>query len=168
MRIVVSDIPDEGLRLSEPGAIGPVFSEDGWTLDRVDLAIARRDGEVTVAGMFGVTARLTCGRCLEPLSATVAPEVDLCLRPCPTARHEELELRPDDLEIDFYREDTLDVAGLIRSEVELALPMKPLCSPQCRGLCPACGANRNLAPCACESRRTDSRFAALEALRRRD
>jgi uncharacterized protein len=167
MRIAVSDIPDEGLRLQEPDAIGPVFGEDGFTLDRVDLSVTRRSGEVVVAGAFGVTARLTCSRCLEPLSTTVAPEVDLCLRPCPTARHEEVELGPDDLEIDFYREDTLDVAGLIRSEVELALPMKPLCTPECRGLCPACGANRNLTPCACDTRRTDPRLAALEALRHR-
>jgi uncharacterized protein len=167
MRIAVSDIPDEGLRLQEPAAIGPVFSEDGFSLDRVDLSVTRRSGEVAVTGVFGVTARLTCSRCLEPLSTTIAPEVDLCLRPCPTARHEEVELGPDDLEIDFYREDTLDVAGLIRSEAELALPMKPLCTPECRGLCPACGANRNNTPCACDTRRTDPRLAALEALRHR-
>jgi uncharacterized protein len=168
MRICVSDIPDEGLRLVEPEAIGPVFSEDGWTLDRVDLSIERQGGEVAVAGTLGVTARLACSRCLEPLSATVAPDVDLRLRPGPPARHEELELGPDDLEVDFYREDTLDVASLIRSEAELALPMKPLCSPECRGLCPTCGANRNLVPCACQTRRTDPRLAPLEALRRRD
>jgi uncharacterized protein len=166
MRLRVSDIPDEGIRLQEPADLGEVFVEDGWTLDRVDLSIARRGGEVAVAGSFGVTARLTCSRCLEPLSATVAPEVDLCLQPCPTA-HEEVELGRDDLEVDFYREDTLDVAGLVRSEAELALPMKPLCRADCQGLCPTCGTNRNLTSCGCEARPIDPRLAPLEALKSR-
>jgi uncharacterized protein len=167
MRVRVSDIPDEGIRLQEPADLGEVFSEDGWTLDRVDLSIERRGGEVVVAGSLGVTARLTCSRCLESLTATVAPEVDLCLQPCPTA-HEEVELGRGDLEVDFYREDTLDVAGLVRSEAELALPMKPLCRADCRGLCPTCGANRNLTSCGCGAPRIHPRLAPLEALKRRD
>jgi uncharacterized protein len=165
MRIYVPDIAEEGLRLREPAALGPVFTEEGFTLEGVDLLVMRRGAEVEVAGTFSVTARLACSRCLEPVSSTVAPDVDLRLRPCPPARHEEVELGPDDLEIDFYREDTLDLGGLIRSEAQLALPMKPLCGPECRGLCPKCGANRNLTPCACETRRTDPRLAVLEAFR---
>jgi uncharacterized protein len=167
LKVRVSDIPDEGIRLQEPALLGRVFEEAGWTLERVDLLVERREGKVTVAGSFGLTARLACSRCLEPMAATLAPEVDLALQPCPTARHEEAELGPDDLEIDFYREDTLDLAGLVRSETELALPMKPLCRADCRGLCPMCGADRNLAACGCEARRVDPRLAPLEALKRR-
>ncbi len=166
MIVRVSEIPDEGLQVDSVAEVGPVFAEEGWTLDDVGLIIERRGGEVAVMGGFRATARLQCSRCVEPLVSRVAPDVDLHLLPVPS-RHEEVELSPDDLELDFYTGDTLDVGGLVRSEAHLALPMKPLCRPDCRGLCPVCGGNRNLAACGCEVRSADPRLAPLEALRRR-
>jgi uncharacterized protein len=77
-----------------------------------------------------------------------------------------VELGVDDLEVDFYTGDTLDVGSLLRSETDLALPMKPLCRADCRGLCPACGGNRNATDCGCGSRPADPRLAPLEALKR--
>jgi uncharacterized protein len=132
----------------------------------VDLLVERRGDKVAIAGRFEATAQLVCGRCLETFATPVAPEVDLLLVPHPTGRQGQIELAPDDLEVDFYQADVLDVAGLLRSETDLALPMKPLCRPECRGLCPVCGGNRNLTECRCETRVTDPRLAPLEALRR--
>jgi DUF177 domain-containing protein len=166
MIVRVSEIPDEGLQVTAPAQVGPVFGEEGWSLDSVGLFIERRSGEVAVTGEYRATARLTCSRCLEPLVTEIGPEVDLHLIPSPSSR-EEVELGPDDLEVDFYQADTLDVAGLLRSETLLALPMKPLCRPDCRGLCPVCGANRNLTACGCAPPAIDPRLAPLEALRRR-
>ncbi|MBI3456179.1 MAG: DUF177 domain-containing protein [Candidatus Rokubacteria bacterium] len=167
MIVRISEIPDEGLQIDSAADLGPVFSEEGWSLDRVRLLIERRSGEVSVTGRCQATARLQCSRCLEVLVTQVGPEVDLHLLPSPANRHEEIELGPDDLEVDFYHGDTLDVGGLLRSETLLALPMKPLCRADCRGLCPVCGGNRNLTACACEVRAIDPRLAPLEALRRR-
>jgi uncharacterized protein len=167
MLVQISEIPDEGLSLEAPADVGPVFADEGWSLDRLELRIERRGTDVLVTGRFGATARLQCSRCLEPLVSRIAPEVDLHLLPAPTARQEQVELGPDDLEVDFYQGDTLDVARLLRSETDLALPMKPLCRPDCRGLCPGCGANRNVTACRCEGPGLDPRLAPLEALRRR-
>ncbi len=167
MIVQISEIPDEGLRIASPVELGPVFPEEGWTLDDVGLFLERQGPDVLVTGRFAATARLQCSRCLEPLETRVAPEVDLHLLPAPSARQEEVELGADDLEVDFYQGDTLDVAGLLRSETDLALPMKPLCRPDCRGLCPACGANRNTTTCRCQAPAVDPRLAPLEALRRR-
>lgn len=168
MIVRVSEIPDDGLDVRSPADLGAVFPETDWTLDTVELHIERRGGEVQVTGSFQATARLQCSRCLEPLVSQVAPAVELHLVPAPGVRHEEVELGRDDLELDFYQSDTLDVARLVRSETDLALPMKPLCRADCRGLCPACGGNRNLASCGCEIRTVDPRLAPLEALRRPD
>ena len=88
------------------------------------------------------------------------------LVPQPRERQGEVELSEDDLELDFYTGDVLDVAGLVRSETDLALPMKPLCRADCRGLCPVCGGNRNVTDCRCETRGPDPRLLPLEALRR--
>src|SRR5262245_17231331 len=166
MIVRISEIPDEGIEVESPGDLGPVFPEEGWSLDAVDLHIERRGGDVLVTGRFRVTVELQCSRCLEPLPTSVGPEVDLQLVPAPSVRHEQVELRPDDLELDFQQGDTLDVAGLLRSETDLALPMKPLCRPDCRGLCSVCGANRNVTACGCDGRGLDPRLAPLEALRR--
>ena len=119
-----------------------------------------------MAGDFDATARLTCSRCLEPLVVRVHPPVAVQLVPPPRVRRAEVELSPDDLETDFYAGESLDLSALLRSETDLALPMKPLCRPECQGLCPGCGVNRNLGPCRCQPRAVDSRLAPLEALRR--
>jgi uncharacterized protein len=166
MVIRVSEIPDEGLRVQTPAAFGALYPDEGWSLDAVDLLVERRGREVVVTGQFGATARLQCSRCVEPLVAPVASGVDLHLLPVPGVRQGEVELGRDDLELDFYQADTLDVAGLLRSETALALPMKPLCRPDCRGLCATCGTNRNLTECGCAPRGPDPRLAPLEALRR--
>jgi uncharacterized protein len=77
---------------------------------------------------------------------------------------ESIELSNDDFETGFLAGDQLDLGAVLQSETTLALPMKPLCQPGCRGLCPACGANRNLSPCACPERPSDPRLAGLRAL----
>lgn len=166
MIVRISKIPDEGLQVDSLAELGAVFPEEGWFLDGVGLLIQRQGADVVVTGSFRATARLQCGRCLEPLVTRVGPDVDLHLVPPPSARHEEVELGPDDLEVDFYQGDTLDLPRLLRSETDLALPMKPLCRPDCRGLCPVCGGNRNSTACRCEVRDVDPRLAPLEALRR--
>jgi len=166
MMIRVSEIPDEGVRIESPAELGAVYAEAGWSLDSVSLSVARRDRGVVVAGRFGVTARLQCSRCLEALVSRVAPAVELALVPPPRGRQGEVELSAEDLELDFYEGDVLDVEGLIRSETDLALPMKPLCRVDCRGLCPVCGGNRNETDCRCETRGPDPRLLPLEALRR--
>ena len=166
MQIRVSEIPDDGLRLLDPGALGDVYPDPSWTLAAVDLLVERRAEKVAISGRFEATAQLVCGRCLEPLATPVAPEVDLLIVPQPSGRQGQMELGRDDLEVDFYQADLLDIGGLLRSETDLALPMKPLCRADCRGLCPVCGGNRNITECRCETRVTDPRLAPLEALRR--
>ena len=166
MQIRVSEIPDEGLQVLDPGALGPIYPDPAWTLDTVSLLVERQGQTVAVTGSFEATAHQACGRCLEPLVARVAPDVDLQLVPPPSVRQGETELAQDDLEVDFYQGDLLDLGSLLRSETDLALPMKPLCRPDCRGLCPVCGGNKNVTECRCDARGPDPRLAPLEALRR--
>lgn len=166
MVIRVSDIPDEGIRLDSAAGLQGVYPDEGWSLGALSLRIERRGRAVAVRGGFEAMTRLACSRCLEPLAVEVRPALDLHLVPVPTVRQGETELGRDDLEVDFYTGDTLDVDGLLRSETDLALPMKPLCRADCRGLCPVCGGNRNLTDCHCATRGPDPRLAALEALRR--
>src|SRR6266571_4377901 len=100
---------------------------------------------------------------LEALSARVDATVDVRLVPRPATK-DNVELGADDLDVDFYVDDLLDLKRVVETETTLALPMKPLCREECRGLCPVCGGNRNLVPCACAERAPDPRLAALRDL----
>jgi uncharacterized protein len=60
---------------------------------------------------------------------------------------------------------TVDLEPLAREALALDLPLAPLCSPDCRGLCPSCGADLNAGPCGCAPAGGDPRWAALDALR---
>jgi len=60
--------------------------------------------------------------------------------------------------------DELDLEPLARDAVLLELPLAPLCAPDCRGLCPQCGTNWNVASCDCQPA-GDPRWSALDALR---
>jgi uncharacterized protein len=73
----------------------------------------------------------------------------------------ELALDEADLDIVFLEEPVLDLEKLAVEQVVLEMPMRVLCSEKCAGLCPRCGANRNVeGACRCEAE-TDPRWAAL-------
>lgn len=71
----------------------------------------------------------------------------------------------DELRTPYLVDDNLDLAAWARDAIALALPDKILCRPDCAGLCPVCGKNLNAEPHAHDEESTDSRWAALEALR---
>jgi uncharacterized protein len=161
--IRVSELEDEGLRVDDVAAIAPAFSDRSWRLDHVQIQIQPDGVEVRVHGRVGATVPQTCSRCLETFPARVDARVDVRVVPRP-ATADSVELGADDLDVDFYQDDRLDVARLLETETTLGLPMKPLCREDCRGLCPVCGGNRNAEACACRPQATDPRWAALRGL----
>ena len=163
MILRVSDIPDEGLTVDDTAAFASPFSDRSWRLDSVDLHVERDGDDVVVVGDIGSTVPVTCGRCLEEFPVGVRAAVDLRFVPRPPTG-DRVELGRDDLDLDFYDHDELNLATLVESETALALPMKPLCQEDCRGLCLVCGANRNLVTCACPERVPDPRLVVLKDL----
>jgi DUF177 domain-containing protein len=121
-----------------------------------------------VIGHLASTLEVTCSRCLEPFTLRVAAEFDLAYVPrTDNVGEGEHEVEEDDLTTAFYSDDQIDVEGLIAEQVQLAMPMKPLCSDDCKGLCPLCGTNLNMGTCNCSQQWTDPRLAALKELARR-
>jgi len=74
-----------------------------------------------------------------------------------------LELTPEDLDVLYYDDLVVSFDPLVEEQVQLELPLKALCRDDCRGLCPICGADRNLAPCACKPP-SDERWKSLRTL----
>ncbi|HEU4371711.1 MAG TPA: DUF177 domain-containing protein [Methylomirabilota bacterium] len=163
MIIRVSELEEQGLRIDDVEALAPAFTDPAWRLESVALEVEADGADVFVRGRLTATVPQTCGRCLEVFPARVEVPVDVRLVPRPPAG-DSVELGADDLDVDFYAADQLDLGRLVENETTLALPMKPLCRPDCRGLCPVCGANRNVVPCTCPPRPPDPRWTALRDL----
>jgi uncharacterized protein len=166
MIIRVSELPDEGLSIDETACAASPYADPAWHLDHLQLQVNKDGNEVDVLGQIRASVPQVCGRCTEGFTSRVTADVDLRFAPKP-ARVDNAELGRDDLDTDFYVDDRIDLDRVIETETTLALPMKPLCDPGCRGLCLQCGANRNLTPCTCAERAPDPRLAVLKTLTER-
>ncbi len=76
----------------------------------------------------------------------------------------------DDIEKSLIFSDTkgilhIDVGSLLWEELALSLPVKPLCSENCAGVCTKCGVNKNKETCSCDETVLDHRFAKLQGLK---
>jgi len=132
-----------------------------------------KDGEAyRVSGRVSTRVRLECGRCLEAFEIPIDSPFELRYVPAPTAAEgvegAEREVDEDDLTTAFYHGDSIDLGELMHEQFVLALPMKPLCTEACKGLCPHCGTNLNKGTCDCKPEWTDPRLAALKGLVKTD
>lgn len=162
MKVFISDIPDEGLDLElqqtveSSAVISPV---------KIQLRVERVGDEVIVRGILSADIRLECSRCLKEFFSIITVPVDVVYHPVEELRGEEKhEIMGEELDLDFYTGEEIDIDALIQEQIVLNLPMKPLCREMCRGICAECGADLNEGKCACDTRKTDSRFDILKKL----
>jgi DUF177 domain-containing protein len=158
------------------------------SLDRpevLELSPVRWQGQVTFAdpsfllrGRLSYSQTLACGRCLVPHAIGTAAEIELLVvveappaktyrphRPSRDAEVGEQELGEVDLNTLVIDDECLDTQAIVLEQLQLNVPMKPLCRPDCQGLCPQCGADRNTSPCSCVESVTDPRWAGLAAIK---
>ena len=121
----------------------------------VQLQVNNISRAMLVNGTIQTELKATCGRCLEsfiyPLNLSY--EDEWAFRALATEDLLETALLLD--------KDEIDIRDRIFEQIVLALPMKFICLAECQGLCPNCGANRNLIPCNCGEGTIDPRLAAL-------
>ena len=128
--------------------------------------LAKHIAQTDVTGEIDAKIEIDCTRCLQPVVQDlkipfdvdfVTPEFDVAAR--------ETELNKNDLETAVFGGDELDLNELVREQILLNLPEQTFCNPDCKGLCPECGQNRNLIDCKCEENEPDPRWAALKDLK---
>ena len=122
---------------------------------RVSGAVRNMAGALSLEGTAETTLELTCDRCLKPFSQPLALPVSTLLA-------EELEDEEND-EIVLLQDGAADLDEIFTTALVLSMDAKHLCSEDCKGLCPTCGADLNLGPCQCR-KEPDPRFAALAQL----
>ena len=132
------------------------------------LQINRLGEHVLVRGSVSGEVELTCARCLRDFSSRIEEEVDVELRPVLDLQGaaQERELGSDDLDVEFFSGDALDIGHLAAEQISLCIPMKPLCREDCGGICPDCGIDRTSGTCECKPD-TDPRWSALKDLKDR-
>jgi uncharacterized protein len=144
----------------EIDAVGPV---------RIEANAENSGGaEYIVDGTLHFTADFSCSRCLDPYPFANTSPFHVRFRPRPAALvdSEDVEITaPEELDVEFYTERSIPLRDLALEQVQLSIPMKPLCDENCLGLCPQCGSNRNRETCACGERETDARWGGLAEIR---
>jgi uncharacterized protein len=138
--------------------------------------LTRAGDRFHLRGRILATLQLACGRCLAPFPKPVDTTVDLTYvpdrqpvgTPAKDKGHggadEEVELQDEDLNTAYYHDHVLDLGEMLREQFYLSLPMQPLCRPDCQGLCPSCGIDRNVDTCQCHTDWVDPRLSGLKAL----
>lgn len=121
--------------------------------------IYRAGRKLFIQGKISGQLELTCARCLDNFSYPLESPVDLIALPADAAP---ADGEPGELACVFYRDDQLDLGPELRAAVILAIPMKPLCRPDCPGLCPQCGQRMSGDSCPCQDRPMDGPFAILK------
>ena len=170
MKLNVRSIPDRGLKIEEEVS-AEVFSEGaGLTLAqpaRVSVNARKIHGGFHVKAEATAEIKCECVRCLEPTVCQTTGKFDIVYQPFNSDdEYTQKQLEDRDLGIRFFKGNEIDLAPEIRQTVLLNLPTKPMCSSDCKGLCPNCGANRNQEQCGCEEERRESPrgpFASLFA-----
>jgi uncharacterized protein len=148
----------EGFRVAAPVSLAFDIFKDG--------------AQYRLVGRTQATLELLCSRCLEPMTVAVDAPFDLRYQPhAPnpgTGKGAEREIEEDDFATAFYENDEIDLGQLMREQLYLAVPMKPLCDNACRGLCPECGTNWNRGACTCRHSWDDPRLDVLRTLKTDD
>lgn len=134
-----------------------------------EVELVRDPGGIQVFGLLDTVARMPCARCLETTDVELTVDLSEHFRPTvaieggPAIVVDPDEERETATEIDIHH--MLDLSEVLWQNFTLALPMHPLCRPDCAGLCPICGNNRNTEPCGCQPP-GDPRWQALSAWQR--
>lgn len=114
------------------------------------VRLQRVTNGIFVEGEFDVTVEMTCARCLEPFEETFTCELRELFKPTIDILTGAI-VHEQSGDGDFYIDDhhQLNITEAVRQNTILALPMQPLCSETCKGLCPMCGKNLNNEICNC-------------------
>lgn len=120
-----------------------------------EVAVLVFDGGVSVSGTVTSAWEGECRRCLAHMEGPLV------------ARVREIFRRGGGPDEGTYpmTEDQLNLREMVLDSLFAALPVLPLCQEGCLGLCPTCGADRNVSPCRCQQDEMDTRWSVLDVLR---
>jgi uncharacterized protein len=135
---------------------------------KLEGSVEKHSYQIDVTANITAAAEINCGRCLIPVESVfeipfrasyISREYD-----SPEHGEKEIQIGGDDLDVDFYEDEKIDLTALVHEQIILNVPETTLCKPDCLGLCQKCRANKNEKTCDCSEREIDPRFKVLENL----
>lgn len=174
MKISVDHIHEKPLALhaEEPVELFPVLvdmqaaGECTFTRPiRYDVTAVREYDHLRVTGNVNTAVSLHCSRCLTMFDSEIRSDFTIFFRrgtPDESVSEEEVELSEQDLISSTYSGDEIDLAHDIEEQVAMEVPLQPLCSTNCKGLCTECGTDLNQAACSCSGKPFNFKFSALK------
>lgn len=129
------------------------------------LDVQKTGEEFFCQGEVEATVRLECARCLSEFDTQLRSKTDFII--CSESLYADRARNGiDDEDYVFFQGSELvaDLSNIVRQTIILAVRMKPLCSKDCRGLCPQCGINLNESSCDCAAKEIDPRWEGLKKL----
>jgi uncharacterized protein len=162
MKILIPDIPKEGIDVDIQEAR---TSDDAPLTIHGRLKVRKEGSEVMVEGDLIADVELQCSRCLKKFGNEISIPVSVVYHPVEELKGDDQhEIASEALDMDFYTGDELDLESLLKEQIALNIPMKPLCDDSCKGLCPNCGMDLNQGTCSCSIKTVDPRFQELKKL----
>jgi uncharacterized protein len=145
-----------------PGNDGYLKELGGKYRDNLEVkGLVEKSGEhYLLRGQVKTALELQCSRCLERFYYPVAVQFHLNLV---ESKYQAEYSRDED--VVFFSSDEAEIQPYIEGLVFSAIPLIPLCRPDCKGLCQQCGINRNLVQCQCRDENTDPRWDKLKNLK---
>ncbi|MFH1652702.1 MAG: DUF177 domain-containing protein [Pseudomonadota bacterium] len=177
MQIFVDDIPEEGMTLqlesektlwlkTEVDRIFP--DKDSHALLKVAVTLIRIDDNVSITGDIKCEYDASCDRCLKeyrckfsfPLNLLMLPQED------EKKKSKDEDVSAGETEILFYESNRIYLNEIIGEQTVINVPMKRLCTDDCKGLCSKCGKDLNEGECGCVREEGDPRLSVLRNWRK--
>jgi len=166
MKVDFRQIPPEGTEFKLAAASDDLdLVMDGVEFPdpiEVELLASKTGDELVFQGTVYCKTELECSRCLEVYESEVSSRLQFVIHLIEINQSQDSD--DDDFVVLPKTTQEYDIAQRVREAIILELPLKPLCSESCLGLCPMCGTNLNDAVCECTPDKTDERWESLKQL----
>ncbi|MGD2089870.1 MAG: DUF177 domain-containing protein [Candidatus Aminicenantes bacterium] len=154
MYIDINRISPKGLLLEDRVELQDhlLIEEESFFLDAVDFSVyfTREKEKIRARGKIRTALSLRCVNCLENYELKVNSKFDIILFPVYLVKSTDTALTIDEMEYIFFDGEEIDLEKILMEQVNLFIPFNPICTTDCRGICPNCGVNLNYEECQCE------------------
>jgi len=131
----------------------------------VDATLEKTGRQFFLRARIHTTGSFACDRCTAQFALPLSPEYRMYYVP---DEADAVAFDPSEVQVIPAGLPVIDLSEDVRQTVLLAVPLKLLCRPECKGLCPRCGADLNSGFCTCQVEGTDARWDGLRAIRPED
>jgi len=154
MYIDINKIGVKGLLLEDRVELDDhlLIEGESFFLDGVDFSVyfTREKEKIRARGQIRTVLSLRCINCVESYELKVNSKFDIILFPVYLIKSTDTALTTDEMEYIFFDGEEIDLEKILMEQVNLFIPFNPTCTPDCKGICPNCGANLNYEECQCE------------------